>query len=51
MRYIVNDVLVGKVIISASLKKINFPKISEQAPLRNMMVTYIYIKVKGKLIE
>ena len=28
-------VMVGKVITSASLTKINFPKISEQAPLNN----------------
>ena len=32
--FTVDDVLVGKVTISASLKKINFLKISEQAPLR-----------------
>ncbi len=32
--FTMDDVLVVKVNISASLKKINFPKISEQAPLR-----------------
>ena len=41
MRYIfaivftMHDILVGKVAISASLKNINFPKISDQAPLTN----------------
>ena len=30
-----DDVMVGKVTISVSLKKIQFPKISEQAPLRS----------------
>ncbi len=35
-----NDVLVGKVTISASLKKIHFPKISEQAPLST--VCYVF---------
>ncbi len=35
MRYIftMDDILVGKVAISASLKKIHFPKISDQVPL------------------
>ncbi len=32
--FTMDDVLVGKVTISASLKKIHFPKISEQAPLK-----------------
>ncbi len=37
-----DDVLVGKVTISASLMKIHFPKISEQAPLRLMIMGYIF---------
>ncbi len=51
-----DDVLVGKVTISASLKKINFLKISEQAPLRfimprhneNYMTLKITLKKKQK---
>ena len=35
-----DDILVGKVAISASLKKIHFPKISDQAPLNN--ISYLY---------
>ncbi len=31
--FTMDDILVGKVAISASLKKIHFPKISDQAPL------------------
>ncbi len=32
--FTMDDVLVGKVTIFASLKKISFPKISDQAPLK-----------------
>ncbi len=32
-------VLIGKVTISASLKKIHFPKISEHAPFKKMTCT------------
>ncbi len=34
-----DDVLVGNVTIPASLKNINVPKISEQAPLSNKKIT------------
>ena len=34
--FTIDDVLVGKVTISARLKKIDFPKISEQAPLTDV---------------
>ncbi len=45
-----NDVLVGKVIISASLKKINFPKISEQASLKYSQPSgHQYFKIKAIL--
>ncbi len=37
-----DDILVGKVNISASLRKIHFPEISEQAPL--MLLINVYIK-------
>ena len=38
-----DDVLVGKVTISASLKKIHFLKISEQAPVS--LTIFVYLKV------
>ena len=40
-----DNVLVGKVTISGSLKKTNFPKISEQAPLIDHMMRYGQWKV------
>ncbi len=41
-----DDVLVGRVTISAGLKKINFPKISEQAPLSSLhMLTVVLMLV------
>ena len=43
--FTIDEVLVGKVTISASLKEIHFPKISEQAPLK------IYIKFSVKRVK
>ncbi len=39
--FTMDEVLVGKVTISANLKKINFPKISEQAPLKQVRVLLV----------
>ncbi len=44
--FTIDDVLVGKVTIYASLKKIHFPKISEQAPLKKIN---IFLKSQDKI--
>ncbi len=43
-----DDISVGKVTISVTLRKINFPKISEQAPLRQ---TQHYLRFFKKLLD
>ncbi len=55
-----DDVLVGKVTISASLKKNHFPKISDQAPLiwpngcwlavRNVLTNYYRINATNSVM-
>ena len=46
-----DDVLVGKVNISARLKKIYFPKISEQAPLNCVKNNQCHIVCHVKCIH